>query len=1032
MFKLKRAISICIIFFSYYLKINASLRWQKIETEHYNLIYRENFEKKAQEIANTLEYLYPKVNKTLEVSPSQKTVYIDNESLISNGSTTLNKVILFSFPSGSHLFVGGGDWMTFLASHELRHIAQYYSQFKGLDKFFYYTLGGSVFLSNYNTFIKRIPSWFYEGDAVCIETALSKYGRLSFPSYLMSTKAILLEGPDINYHQAFYGSNIRKIPNQYPFGSVMVAHMRRKYGVDVIKKILLETTLKRPVFHIAVKKVTGKYLSEIYEDAKNELRFLWKSQLEGLAITESEEILSKKENIFLNYFYPQSFFENNILALKSDKRGNCEIVDIDLIKKKENRIHTFNLFADKGSIFSVRKNKAAWIEPRYSNLGYKRGEKENNFKNMVILTLERKKINSTKKYKDKIKKLVSGRFINLDLSEDESKIVVLESLEDYSHIIKILNSKTGKVIKTFKNPENKFYTSMKWIDNDKKIVTVISHKDKISLEVIDVETGNHEIILGPSYENIGQLWCYDKFIYYSSSYNGIDNIYAVHVETKKRYQITSKKYGAFSPSITNDGEYILFSNYQKNGLRIEKMKNDRSKWLPIEKVEDRNIYYHTSIIDQESSEIKQEEIPNKIYKSKKHFILQDSFHLSSWMPNSLDSIQIFFNKTEKVELKNFFVGFLFAFEDFLGYLKQEYNLKIYSEKWHWEFIPVWSFNKMFPLVKLKSVISSTIKKEESKVRNLNFEVDLDFPINTFVESFFLNIIPTIKFINSHDKRISLKEEKGTCRVPKSREGINFIYQGQLSAEMSKPKVGNYILNPYKFTVGAAYSLLDFFEEKKYKNDYSPFATREINNCWGINSKFYFPGFSRYDVFLVKNVYQKTNKFTYFQDKKLDISKIKLSNYYEFIKKLKFQPPNGYIGHIYGGRIASCFPIYYPDFAINHFAFFRSISMTVYGEYIYLHNSSYSRNGKDIKNILTFGVDLYSGALLFSMDNNKASNYELKIKIGYKYSPSGFDLERFNKKFSNNLCEKKVKVTHNSIELRLSIEKIVIRNDKISF
>jgi len=66
--------------------------------------------------------------------------------------------------------LGSMDWLDILAVHEYRHVQQLSNTFNGLTKIGYFLAGeetwaGLSFLS--------IPEWYFEGDAVMAETAMS-------------------------------------------------------------------------------------------------------------------------------------------------------------------------------------------------------------------------------------------------------------------------------------------------------------------------------------------------------------------------------------------------------------------------------------------------------------------------------------------------------------------------------------------------------------------------------------------------------------------------------------------------------------------------------------------------------------------------------------------------------------------------------------------------------------------------------------------------------------------------------------------
>jgi Tol biopolymer transport system component len=89
----------------------------------------------------------------------------------------------------------------------------------------------------------------------------------------------------------------------------------------------------------------------------------------------------------------------------------------------------------------------------------------------------------------------------------------------------------------------------RWSEDGSKIVVLKSTRQGKTISVVDAESGAGEDIVPVTQENIGHPVWADKYIFFNSPISGIDNIYAISLETKQRYQVTTSKYGAYNPSI---------------------------------------------------------------------------------------------------------------------------------------------------------------------------------------------------------------------------------------------------------------------------------------------------------------------------------------------------------------------------------------------------------------------------------------------------------------------------------------------------
>lgn len=944
--------------------------WYRIKTPHYNIIFRSSFMREAQRMADTLEYLYIPISKSLGVQHEPIDVLYDNKNLDLNGSTSRNKMVMYSFPPSDYNFAGAHDWLLFLTSHELRHTAQNNAEKQGLIKLVYW-LGGNIFISNYVSTLSGTPKWFYEGDAVCTETALSNYGRGRLPFYLMNYKSILLEGPDYNYYKAFNRSYKDQVPNPYILGYVMTAHMRRNYGVDVIKDIFYQMgSTGRLIFPLAVKKVTGQSLTHVYRDAKNELRQLWGKQLEDLRITQSETINGTDSNDYIDYMHPQYSDASKIIALKINKYGRYEFISIDPKTHKEKIVVEPYLLQEKTSTFSVVENLIAWIERRFPILS---AADNKEIKDTAIILYDM----SAKKNKKKV--IAKGRYLSACISHSKKYIAAVVSTESYDHYISIIEIETGKEVTQLKNPENKLYQAPTWSEDDKSIISVVAHNSKSSIEVINLETGVASVVMEPSTEHIGNATQHKNYIYYGSAYSGIDNIYAIDINTKKRYQVTSKTYGAFSPNISSDGAHMYFSNYTKNGLQVDVSSLNSTEWLPIEQVKNISIHYEKPLEEQEGNiKISPDAIPHKEYIVERYYPILHLFKIQGWMPDIISWAVGAFG-SEK-ELNPYFL-FDTKFEDLNSWLVQTYSYKFLLKDKNGEVAAEYKFPAIYPQLTIKGALTHQafdLITHKSLAGTIAFP--LHFPLGSFDSVFIPSLSPNIIWANNTYEEIK-KVAPSVNRI------MSYILDYSITSNFPY-----YIVSPLKFRIGGIYQTTDkgiqfLKKEKNYQND-----------CWGSQLKFNLPSFIENNVFIFKSVYQKKNPFKS-EGPETNKKPIKWhSSNLAFIKNLKCRPLDTYEGEMFSNRVSYVFPIYYPDLDLGYFSYFKRISSTLFTELTHFPEAKF------FKRVLTFGVDVYFQFSILSRDLSRGDNYPFNIYLGYSYTPDAF-IEadhNYRHKFSVNL------------------------------
>src|SRR5690606_39408464 len=91
---------------------------------------------------------------------------------------TPRRAEFYTMPTQNYNFAGTVDWLDLTAIHEYRHIVQFEHANQGFNRIMYYLLGNHTLSTLANA---AVPDWFWEGDAVTTETALTTSGRGRIP-----------------------------------------------------------------------------------------------------------------------------------------------------------------------------------------------------------------------------------------------------------------------------------------------------------------------------------------------------------------------------------------------------------------------------------------------------------------------------------------------------------------------------------------------------------------------------------------------------------------------------------------------------------------------------------------------------------------------------------------------------------------------------------------------------------------------------------------------------------------------------------
>lgn len=592
---------------------------KKIETPHFSILFQENMTEEAQRVANTLETLHGPVAKTLGARPRPLRILLNNQTAYANGMFTSVPLRLefYNFYSSDPHFVGNVDWLNALSIHEYRHYMQYSIQYQSTPIW----LRSLYFGCNLFTFT-GVPRFFSEGDAVVMETALSKSGRGRLPGWEKLYKMNLLEHKPTTFAQCLFRSYRRDLPDEYRLGYYFVTHIRNKYGAKAIEYIYKKSIRRVPYFgfYNAVKEVTKKSVMEVYKEMNQELLLGWSKQLDGLKITPATHLNIKQHADSSSYIRPFIDRSGHIFAWKKGISVRHQLVMLSPMPSTDNtsslqEISNF-LFKEKRLFFTVFTNAlpspfacavgegcAVWLEQYLHPWKGKIGD--NNVHRIRLQYYD---------FKRKTKKtLVKNiRYNALAISPNGKQLVAIESGENGSNQLVVVELDSGRVIKKIKNHDGGFYMTPNWSDNE-HVVVVKSKDQKNSILLVNVISEQVEMLLPFTHEHRNSPQIYKDYLLYNSSYNGIDNIYAMHLPTKACFQVTSRKYGAYLGMVDCKTNQLIFTDYTKNGMEIAVMAFDPLSWTPLENVEDRSFRYYDTVVAQEDNGDVLSQVPEQIY-----------------------------------------------------------------------------------------------------------------------------------------------------------------------------------------------------------------------------------------------------------------------------------------------------------------------------------------------------------------------------------------------------------------------------------
>lgn len=720
----------------------AGMKWYQINTDHFRVLFPEGFDEQANRVANTLEHIREPEAASLGVKPRKISLLLHSQSSVSNGFVTLapRRSEFYAMPPQNYNFSGTNEWLTLLSSHEYRHIVQFQKSITGFNKGIYFLFGQ---LAQAGMAFVAVPQWFWEGDAVATETAFTHSGRGRIPEFDLLFRTNFLANRNFNYHKQYLRSYKNNVPNHYVLGYHMVSYLRKKTGNPDIWGDITKRAWNVPfipfTFSNAIKKETGLYVTQLYDEMAADLKKEWSQQLEGLEFTSFETVNKRITDTYTDYLYPQPLADGRVLVLKSGIGDIQQFVTLDA-NGNEERHFTPGPVNDAGML-SAAGEKIVWNEYRFDPRWLTRSYS-------II-----KGYDINKDQKDVIVK--HSRYSSATLSPDETKVATVETTASYQNQLVVLDYVSGEVVKRFDNPDNHLLTMPRWSIDGTYIVFIELTKEGKEISRYNYTSGQKELLLKTGDENVGHPVLYKDYLLYNSPISGIDNVYAMDLNSKKRYQVTCSKFGAYNPAVSLDGNTIFYNNQTKDGFDVVRVPFQPEKWKAIEDINQAASLFGETLAEQEGQPDLMKSIPNKNYSSRRYHRAVGMINPHSWgvyTNSSFNTLDFGISSKDIMSTTILDLGYRYDVTERTGFWRA--NL---------------SYQGMYPIFDLEFTHGSRSGNEDYVLNNQEETINFDWK-ETKVEGGLR--IPLVTTQGKFSSRVSIGNSVGLTHVTDFRNDVD--------------------------------------------------------------------------------------------------------------------------------------------------------------------------------------------------------------------------------------------------------------------
>ena len=592
-----------------------SLKWRQINTDTVRVIFPAGLETQGERVANIVHYLNQHTRNSIGNRQQKVNIVLQNQTLESNGYVQLGpfRSEFYLNPPPSSLELGSLQWDEQLALHEYRHVLQNMNFRQGISKAFSYLGGelGQAAITNV-----AVPNWFWEGDAVTMETALSPQGRGRLPAFFDGFRGLMLDSKHYSYMKIRNGSYRDYVPNHYELGYLMSVYGRTHYGQTFWRDVTTDAVRFRGVFYPlsqSIRRRTGYNITGFYQATMKEYQQAWQQYANRPAITPAKP-LNAPANIVTNYRYVYSAGPGQWVTLKSSYQRIPGFYLVDSTGHEQLLTRPGNSFDD---FFTYNNGRILWTEARYDARWV--------WKDYSIIKLYDRASGHTATITHRTK------YFSPDITNDGQSIIVAFTTPKQQYGLHLLNAHTGAVKQVLPNPENWYYSFPRFTADGQSVISPVRNRlGQMALVQQSISSGESTLLTPFSFNVIGAPIVAGDTLYFTGGWKDVNNIYACTLADKKIYQVTDRPNSILHGAVDAQQQQMVFSEFTADGYKLYSAPLQASQWRPL----DTGVDAHSAWLKpqlEESGNILPI-VPHNDYPVKKYSQLTRPFNLHSWVP----------------------------------------------------------------------------------------------------------------------------------------------------------------------------------------------------------------------------------------------------------------------------------------------------------------------------------------------------------------------------------------------------------------
>lgn len=573
-------IFLSLLFFALFVhsfEVPPSIRFKTIEAPHFYVVVDEKKMDTGFFMAGTLERAYKALDPYFTQKPAKTTVVINDKTDLTNGYATRipypHIMIYPVLPNTNESLADYGDWAFELLAHEYAHILT----FEGARGFYRYLrpVFGSIISPN-----GLMPRWWKEGVSVYLETQLSNGGRLR-SNYQESLIRSFVLNDSLNDFKIF---EINEFLHTWPegnrpylFGSLIWAQMAAEESPLIVKQLHDRQAGRVPFF---INTPAEDYLGSDYEKFFEDTLFMVEEK-----ILRQIDVIKQLPESIAQAMDPKSKYSSSP-SISSDGKylaylavSRRDVKEVKIIEKNKN--NNF-VILDSGQIENANQIDDIYEESDEDQHSLD-GPIAGNIQRIVWLPKTYKiiydKIDSfspAESFSDlflfdfttkKTERLTSGERAREATPSPDGGQVAFVKLDALKTRLAVLDLKTRKVKILWAAGLQERISNPSYLDSNTIIFSLRKPNTEEHLVSYDIASGTMKPMLTEfpeaRYPNV-----LGSSLYFSSTKNGIRNIYLNDLKEGSSQAITHIYTGSFSYALDPVTKDLYYTKQTAKGPQI--------------------------------------------------------------------------------------------------------------------------------------------------------------------------------------------------------------------------------------------------------------------------------------------------------------------------------------------------------------------------------------------------------------------------------------------------------------------------------